>query len=320
MLSWMSQLQIIAAGQNRGTTSLKTVFGFIHRGGQLPAQDEPVALQASLQVAPKSRCFPLMQGPRLVFTRSFFSSRYPSELLDRGNVPNQRVMAWLHRNIQEKHWRPCAWRFRLSIRQQEDPDIGPQLGMYALSSILNLRTMGVALLKGAHLLTLKEYDRAFLVRASHESGLRSPSTSELEYADQQLWSETGMLFQSGWSLHDSIHEIVTVRSSMAGNHVLLLYRLFLLCARLAPSHARVRPAARARQIGPARAVLLEKVREMQAKLRASRINRAASFSGKTICMRYNTRRGCEDKNCRFLHACCAQDPATQKVCGGVASY
>ena len=54
------------------------------------------------------------------------SSRYPSELLDRDNIPNQRVMAWLHRNSQEKHWRPCAWRFRLSSRQQEERDLGPR--------------------------------------------------------------------------------------------------------------------------------------------------------------------------------------------------
>ena len=32
-------------------------------------------------------------------------------------------------------------------------------------------------------------------------------------------------------------------------------------------------------------------------------------------MRYNTRRGCEDKMCRFLHVCCEQDPATEGVWG-----
>ena len=40
------------------------------------------------------------------------------------------------------------------------------------------------------------------------------------------------------------------------------------------------------------------------------------FRAKTICARYNTRKGCEDKSCRLLHVCCVQDPATQKVCGG----
>ena len=92
MLSWMSQLQVNDRSRaEQGHHKLKDsvrLYGRddvwnslaaqlqvwdriragwrphipIHRGGQLPAQDQPVALQASLRVAPESRCLRSAMG------------------------------------------------------------------------------------------------------------------------------------------------------------------------------------------------------------------------------------------------------------------
>ena len=97
--------------------------------------------------------------------------------------------------------------------------VGPSLGMHQLSCILHLHTVGIALLKGAHLKVLKDYDRAFLAKAAFRfppnSGLRGPNPEEMEFADLQLWHEIGDLFEQGWSLDKAVHEVVHVRASLA---------------------------------------------------------------------------------------------------------
>ena len=43
---------------------------------------------------------------------------------------------------------------------------------------------------------------------------------------------------------------------------------------------------------------------------------ATTFNGKTLCLRFNSRSGCSDKNCKYLHQCCVVDENNNKVCGG----
>ena len=97
-------------------------------------------------------------------------------------------------------------------------EFGRTMGMFMLQSILHLRSVGVALLGLAHLVTLKEYDRAFLQKASAKypagSGLRAPNSVELEWADKQLWGEIASLLEKGWTFYDSVHEVVHVSSSI----------------------------------------------------------------------------------------------------------
>ena len=89
----------------------------------------------------------------------------------------------------------------------------------------------MALLGLAHLVTLKEYDRAFLQKASAKypagSGLRAPNSVELEWADKQLWGEIASLLEKGWTFDDSVHEVVHVRSSIQSFYS--LDQLLLLC-------------------------------------------------------------------------------------------
>ena len=91
-------------------------------------------------------------------------------------------------------------------------EFGQTMGMLMLQSILHLHSIGVALLGLAHLVTLKEYDGAFLQKASAKypagSGLRAPNSVELEWADKQLWGEIASLLEKGWTFDDSVHEVV----------------------------------------------------------------------------------------------------------------
>ena len=97
-------------------------------------------------------------------------------------------------------------------------EFGQTMGMFMFQSILRLHSIGVALLGLAHLVTLKEYDRAFLQKASAKypagSGLRAPNSVELEWADKQLWGEIASRLEKGWTFDDSVHEVVHVRSSI----------------------------------------------------------------------------------------------------------
>ena len=43
---------------------------------------------------------------------------------------------------------------------------------------------------------------------------------------------------------------------------------------------------------------------------------ATTFNNKTLCLRFNSRSGCSDKNCQYLHQCCVVDQNNNKVCGG----
>ena len=114
------------------------------------------------------------------------------------------MLAWLRRNLQDKQWRFCAWKYCLSLKAHEDRDtfgrapkkarmeledllfeelptrsVGPSLGMHQLSCILHLHTVGMA-----HLRVLKDYDRAFLSKAAFRfppnSGLQGPNPAALE--------------------------------------------------------------------------------------------------------------------------------------------
>ena len=110
-------------------------------------------------------------------------------------------------------------------------ELGQTMGMFMLQSILHLHSIGVALLGLAHLVTLKEYGRAFLQKASAKypagSGLRAPNSVELEWADKQLWGEIASALEKGWTFDDPVREVVHVRASI--RPTCSLDPLLLLC-------------------------------------------------------------------------------------------
>ena len=156
-----------------------------------------------------------------------FLSNYPAELLSADVLPGPRMLAWLRRNLQDKQWRFCAWKYRLSLKAHEvRPSAGPlrrpgwssktccsrssppgqwvlRWGCISLAAFCTC-IQGIALQKGAQHRVLKDYDRAFLSKAAFRFppnlGLRGPNPEEMEFADQQLWKEIGDLCEQGWSM------------------------------------------------------------------------------------------------------------------------
>ena len=175
-----------------------------------------------------------------------FERSYPSEVLDAHSMPGPRLLALVHHQLQSKQLKWVHWNMRLSQYQHEQHsstrpkklakletlsmtdlilddvptrDLPPQLGAAGLSQILSLQATALALCKGAHLHGLKLYVAKFLRLALHryepETGLRGPVTSEMMFADQELWSRISELVNlREWSLDDALHEMVKVRSDM----------------------------------------------------------------------------------------------------------
>lgn len=115
------------------------------------------------------------------------------------------MLTWLCRNIQDRSCRFCAWKFRTSVKISEDIEASGRVPKFArldlqdllfeelprLYQLRGILTAGLALLKGAHVKILKEYDQAFLNKVSHRfpfsSGLRGPNAEEMEYALEINW-------------------------------------------------------------------------------------------------------------------------------------
>ena len=201
-----------------------------------------VATSASVSSSWADNFPPRMPADELQQLKLAFSSKYPSEILDSDSMPGPRMLALLKKNS-SVDWRFVPWKYRLSCKMHDERELatrpkkvarmefqdllldevptrefGHTMGMFMLQSILHLHSVGVALLGLAHLVTLKEYDRAFLQKASAKypasSGLRAPNSVELEWADKQLWGEIASLLEKGWTFDDSVHEVVHVRSSI----------------------------------------------------------------------------------------------------------
>ena len=171
-----------------------------------------------------------------------FKSRYPSEPLSPECMPSARLLALVAKQLQDNHWRYVPWKFRLSEEQQERQAMtrpakaprletllfddvptreipGPHMGKCLMQELLGLQAVAIALCGGAHLYTLREMNRRFINRClekfSPESGLRGPTVSEAQDADQRLWQSIAALCNDEqWSLDDAIHEVVVVRSEL----------------------------------------------------------------------------------------------------------
>ena len=129
-----------------------------------------------------------------------------------------------------------TWKFRLSEEQQEPAKAprletllfdevptreipGPHMGKCFMLELLGLQAVAIAMCGGAHLFTLREMNRRFINRCfekfAPETGLRGPTVSEAQDADQRLWQSIATLYNDEqWSLDEAIHEVVVVRSEL----------------------------------------------------------------------------------------------------------
>ena len=299
---------------------------------------------------------PKVSADTLQSLKKEFLKSYTSEVLDPDTLPSPRLLALVKANVDglplRSGWRWVAWKFRLSQRAHDEKDSialssrprkmakldlsdlllddiplreipsSGQLGNYQLSQILSLHSVAVALCKGCHLSTLRAYERAFLELATKrypsELNLRSPAAQELEHADRMLWEQISALLCEDWKLDDALHQVTAVRSSL---HVLLCPRPAL------PKH---NLNNKGQQLGRDPPKGLGRGRGGKGKFGRGRGDRgdkgsdsggrrhkwATTFNGKTLCLRFNSRSGCSDKNCKYLHQCCVVDENNNKVCGG----
>ncbi|CAE7249514.1 unnamed protein product [Symbiodinium sp. CCMP2456] len=211
-----------------------------------PAPPQP-ALNTWAEHAP-----PRLSNTAVQSMRDTFAANYPGEILDQDSMPSLRLLSIIHQWFRPPDgaikWVP--WQLRLSQRQyqeilearthrmlrteaqlvsaallDETPEI-PISSMHLTPAWL-ARTQAVfrnaiALCGGAHLATLKTFDKKIFDYATQnlpaETGLRAVNLHELLHADRKLWHEIASLHSQGWTLDDAMHELSNVRSDM---HALL---------------------------------------------------------------------------------------------------
>ena len=286
-----------------------------------------------------SESFPAkLSGEKVQSLRDSFESAYPGELLDSENFPSSRMLALCFKYATPGELKWVPWKYRMSQAQHEShslrrPSKIPrledflyddvpsreiptgQVGFHLLSSLLGLNTLGLALVKAAHLGSLRMYERKFLKLAFQRyeagSGLRGPTAEEMMAADRRLWDIIAELVNSKkWSLDDAIAEVVDVRSDMAS----------LLQPRpLPPKNVPVdvprnfwRPSKGNKGKGKGGG----KGGAKGAGKQVARFGDSRSSSDQkwvstyesngeqhVLCMRHSTREGCSNPSCRYEHLC-----------------
>ena len=266
-----------------------------------------------------------------------FSSKYPSEISDSDSMPGPRMLALLKKNS-SADWRFVPWKYRLSCKMHDECELatrpkkvarmefqdllldevptrefGHTVGMFMLQSILHLRSVGVALLGLAHLVTFKQYDRAFLQKPSAKypagSGLRAPNSVELLPCLRKVG--LSMIRSTKWFM-----------SVLPFSLIYSLDQLLLLCL-LLPFIREVK----ARDWGAGKSPTSRgrggkkggKGRGSPASGKGTGSDRPprqewmARFGTRTLCMLWNQGK-CDLENCQYEHLCCVA--ANGKPCLG----
>ena len=170
--------------------------------------------------------------------KSTFEDSYPSEILDSSSMPSSRLLAACNKQVQDKHYSYIAWRFRLSEEKLDEiqasrprkiarlddcifdevpsRDISDSgVSQMFLAHLLDLLAFAFCMLEVGHLASFRAYNKLFIKLAFQkppaESGLRCPNVTEMQSADKEAWKSICDLTNKGWSMDDSLHEIVQVR-------------------------------------------------------------------------------------------------------------
>ncbi|CAE7743625.1 unnamed protein product [Symbiodinium sp. CCMP2592] len=216
---------------------------------------------ASLEATPSS-ALPLgeeawpakLSGERTAALRKRFEEDYPTELLDAESFPSARLLALTNKMLSEKEVRWIPWKYRLSARAQEDSllirpkkqarfdiaefffDEAPTRDIHEgpasfsfVTQLLSLAANAIALCQGAHLGSLKLYNKKFtricFTKYEASANLRGPTTMEAQAADRRCWEIIADLVNvHHWKLDDALHEVAEVRSDL---HSLLAPRPFV---------------------------------------------------------------------------------------------
>ncbi|CAE7620298.1 unnamed protein product [Symbiodinium sp. CCMP2592] len=156
--------------------------------------------------------------------------------------------------LSDKEVRWIPWKYRLSPRAQEDSllvrprkqarfdltelflDEAPTRDIHEgpasfglVTQLLSLAANAIALCQGAHLGSLKLYNKRFMricfTKYEAAASLRGPTTMEAQAADRRCWEIIADLVNvHHWKLDDALHEVAEVRSDL---HSLLAPRPFI---------------------------------------------------------------------------------------------
>ena len=131
--------------------------------------------------------------------RAAFLRKYPSKVLDDSTMPSARLLALAFKQASSHEWRFIPWRWRMSVLELEEQqlqrprklarteladlilddvpsrNLPDTLGMFALSKILRLHSVAMAMVTDVHLVTLKKYESTFLRFASARFEQQWPS-------------------------------------------------------------------------------------------------------------------------------------------------
>ncbi|CAE7353172.1 unnamed protein product [Symbiodinium sp. CCMP2592] len=195
-----------------------------------------------------------LSGERTAALRKRFEEDYPTELLDAESFPSARLLALTNKMLSDKEVRWIPWKYRLSARAQEDSllvrprkqarfdltelflDEAPTRDIHEgpasfglVTQLLSLAANAIALCQGAHLGSLKLYNKRFMricfTKYEAAASLRGPTTMEAQAADRRCWEIIADLVNvHHWKLDDALHEVAEVRSDM---HSLLAPRPFI---------------------------------------------------------------------------------------------
>ena len=187
-----------------------------------------------------------LSAERTAELRKRFEDDYPTELLDSDCFPSARLLALTSKMVSDKEIRWLPWKFRLSAKAQDDnllirPKKLPRLtelsdllldeapsrdihdgpaSFNLINQLLTLATNSIALCRGAHLGSLKLYQKKFLklcfVRYESASNLRGPTSLEAQAADKRAWELIAELVNvHAWKLDDALHEVTQVRADLS---------------------------------------------------------------------------------------------------------
>ncbi|CAE7717896.1 unnamed protein product [Symbiodinium necroappetens] len=309
-----------------------------------------------------------LSAERTAELRKRFEDDYPTELLDNDSFPSSRLLALTSKMVADKEIRWLPWKFRLSAKAQDDnllirPKKLPRLtelsdllldeapsrdihdgpaSFNLINQLLTLATNSIALCRGAHLGSLKLYQKKFLklcfTKYESASNLRGPTSWEAQAADKRAWELIGELVNiHSWKLDDALHEVTQVRADLS---TLLAPRAQI------PKHLfQLREPWRNRQEGKGNRAHLRgngkgghkgkndssSHAEDPPSERSTRGGKGkkgpTSSAGKwlsslfmegkqhTLCMRYQQGQCKDPSTCRYLHRCAVPKP-DGTACGG----
>ncbi|CAE7349677.1 unnamed protein product [Symbiodinium sp. CCMP2592] len=241
--------------QAEGMASLEATPSSALPLGEAPSTAVPTAPAAVPLSSSWQEAWPAkLSGERTAALRKRFEEDYPTELLDAESFPSARLLALTNKMLSEKEVRWIPWKYRLSARAQEDSllirpkkqarfdiaefffDEAPTRDIHEgpasfsfVTQLLSLAANAIALCQGAHLGSLKLYNKKFtricFTKYEASANLRGPTTMEAQAADRRCWEIIADLVNvHHWKLDDALHEVAEVRSDL---HSLLAPRPFV---------------------------------------------------------------------------------------------